>query len=682
MRPGSGAIRFLPLGVGAGLTAALVTFFSPLSWVIWALDGWYAWIVVLAAWGLGAPIASTLCGARRPILQSACLGVAFGLGLLALLTLGLGIAGWLHRSTAWGVVGLGLVALAERARRDSTRTRTGATTGARSSPVRRGRQAVARGAPWTGVCCAALLAAPAAVLIFGASLPPGVLWSGEARGYDALEYHLQAPREYFESGRVQFLPHNVYASFPQQMEMLYLLLMHLAGGPLAGAIPAQALHAVVTALAAVAVSAWTKRGRPRVAALALFASTPWLTQVGCLAYVEGGMLLFSCVAAGLAGEAARGRSGPCVALTIGLLAGLAGGCKYTALVLVAAALPVATALAMPGRFSKRAAFVAIAGVGAALAFSPWLARNAAWSGNPVYPFAYEWFGGQAWSPEQAAQWAAGHALPTRDGWAADRAGTAARELFGRLPAGPGGWPLPSMYGVTVVGGVWAAVFAGRRRLDGMAGVWMGAILLAWCLLTHMPGRFAVPILVPISILAAGAVRARGVTGALGVGASLLVAGANASIAVSALRSDDLRWSKAAGISLDALVGQTELLAASHPLNRALPPGASVRLIGDAAVFYVRNPMQYTVVFSRDPWIVHAGALPAAARLSWLRERGVTHVAFNWPEIERLRGTYGFDPAITPAWMSELVAAGAALAEGEFPPGLQVLDVREPDRAAP
>jgi hypothetical protein len=38
-------------------------------------------------------------------------------------------------------------------------------------------------------------------------------------------------REYFDTGRITFfLPHNVFASFPQQVELLYLLLMHLAAG--------------------------------------------------------------------------------------------------------------------------------------------------------------------------------------------------------------------------------------------------------------------------------------------------------------------------------------------------------------------------------------------------------------------------------------------------------------------
>ena len=74
-----------------------------------------------------------------------------------------------------------------------------------------------------------LLVVPLVVMLFGACLPPGLLWPGEANGYDVLEYHLQGPREYYQAGRIMFLPHNVYTSFPQQMELLYLLLMYLTG---------------------------------------------------------------------------------------------------------------------------------------------------------------------------------------------------------------------------------------------------------------------------------------------------------------------------------------------------------------------------------------------------------------------------------------------------------------------
>src|SRR5262249_25234403 len=48
-----------------------------------------------------------------------------------------------------------------------------------------------------------LLIAPfVAVTLLGSMLP--------ATDFDVLEYHLEGPKEYYQAGRIEFLPHNVY----------------------------------------------------------------------------------------------------------------------------------------------------------------------------------------------------------------------------------------------------------------------------------------------------------------------------------------------------------------------------------------------------------------------------------------------------------------------------------------
>ena len=47
--------------------------------------------------------------------------------------------------------------------------------------------------------------------------------------FDVCEYHLQAPKEFFQQGRITFLPHNVYANMALGTEMLSLLAMVVAG---------------------------------------------------------------------------------------------------------------------------------------------------------------------------------------------------------------------------------------------------------------------------------------------------------------------------------------------------------------------------------------------------------------------------------------------------------------------
>ena len=61
-----------------------------------------------------------------------------------------------------------------------------------------------------------------AILVAGSLLPP---WE-----FDVLEYHLQVPKEWLRSGRIAFLPHNVYGNMPLGAEMHALLAMVSIGG--------------------------------------------------------------------------------------------------------------------------------------------------------------------------------------------------------------------------------------------------------------------------------------------------------------------------------------------------------------------------------------------------------------------------------------------------------------------
>ena len=128
---------------------------------------------------------------------------------------------------------------------------------------------------------------------------------------------------------------------------------------------------------------------------------------------------FAAVAAGIvltwyrdAGSATHGGA----LAAAGFYAGLAGACKYTGLVFVAAALFATFALTLRPALrsiSIRRFLAPIATcylLGVTLGIGPWLARNTAFTGNPVYPFAYDWFGGRGWSDEQNAKWKAGHNL--------------------------------------------------------------------------------------------------------------------------------------------------------------------------------------------------------------------------------------------------------------------------------
>lgn len=709
LRHGNSLARFqaglVALAIAGTAFIAALAWLSPLALLVAVTEGLLPGLLLLSAAGWGAwPARTLLCGCAVSPALCVMAAVVVGCGILATSALVLGVSALLSPSAAWvlvaGGIVLGAAALVSRRNRHNRDNSSGSAPISRRSSAGCDTRTTSRAgatlrgsAMCDGTMRGAALIAPAlclAVMFYAATTPPGTFWIGEGNGYDVLEYHLQAPREYLDAGRIHFLPHNVYAQFPQQVELLYLLLMHLHGGSLEAAIPCQLLHALFGVLAVCAVAALAPTGWGRIAAACITASVPWFSYVGALAYNELAGLLFAVVAVGLlqrerCGAASVGASdgveaqstAACVGLRqimlSGLCAGVAAGCKYTLLALVVVPLMVLAAamagrshLAIPaaggaggisgprpvGVMRRRALATVAFAIAAVVAFSPWLVRNVAFTGNPVYPFAYEWFGGAGWSAEQAAQWAAGH-RPKGDGSEiAIRAGLLWRELA----ASP-------MFGVlTWVALLLAAVSAWSCVRVRLLTAWLLIGVATWAALTHMPGRFLVVLIGPVAlIIGRGAAslpkRSGRALAAIVAGAAAVAAVFNASTVLGLLRAQEQFWEQRAGLRVADLIDRTALRAQMHPVNTGTPPDARIRTIGDAAVFYVRRPLHYTVVFNRDPWIEFARGRSAAEAVSRLRAERITHVVFSWSEISRLRSTYGFDEWVTPEWSRELRAAG-------------------------
>lgn len=609
--------------------------------------GWGAWP---QRWLYRGP------GALRRFL----IATALGLGFLAPMTLALGVLGILSRPTAWSLLGVGgVLGLLRLARAD-------AALESKNDPASPSIPGQARARPgamtrWTAESVLLLpLAWTGAILLYCATLPPGLLWDFEGNGYDVLEYHLQVPREYFETGRIQFLQHNVYASFPQQTESLYLLLMHMLGDSHLAAIPAQLLHVALGVLAVLTLAAWSPPGWPRLVAVLTAGTAPWLALIGCLAYVEMGLLYFSAVAGALVVECLENRADDNrVTVLAGLCAGWAGSVKYTGLVLVLAALGGAWLLVRQGLILRRMSSLGLFLIAGTAAVAPWLLRNAAFTGNPVYPFAYELFGGTGWSPEQAEQWARGH-------HPAEGIGPRLRVAWNESIASSGFGP--SLFVVAALG-----LLLQRDRASWFLAVWSLLIIAAWMGLTHMPGRFLAPLIVPMTLLAA-----RGTAKLRSTGPSPLrgmtryqpailvapaVAGAlwNARSLQQTYAREAAGWIKNTGVPLKDMVDQVAFMQSDgEMLNHvgAEPAQSRLWIVGQAAVYYVTTPRHYSVVFNRDPWVEYAASGATADEcVAWLAQHEVTHLVVCWPEVERLRRTYGFAEVVTPEWIAQLEQAG-------------------------
>lgn len=642
-----------------------------------AQEAWPSLLIGLAALGIGSSALICMGLGGAALRWRIVLGSGLGFGLIALLMLGLGVSGHLSRNLWLGIVGgaacIGagfLIHALIRIHRD-----------AETEPHR------ANLLPWLW-----LLAMPALGLgIFAASFPPGILWYTEGNGYDVLEYHFGAPREYYDAGRIAFLPHNIYSNFPFNVEMVYLLTFVLRGGPHRAAIAAQVLNVLlgIWAVAAAWLAGRTiSRLGGHVAGL-LTATCPWLAWLCGVAYVENGLLMFAGLAFAAFVTAIRSGTVPGKParwmVAAGLAAGLACGCKYTAIPMVAA--PLMAAAIVIG-IQRKSWLIPIAfGVAAAVSFAPWLIKNAVYTGNPVFPLARSVFPERpdVWTPDGAARWHEGH-LPDPDH----------RSVSGRLSAisdevihrGRFGWVL---YAAVAASAAWLIQRWISRRGPVERRANHTYLLAAWCVIcglgvwlfaTHLQDRFLIPILVPAVLLVALALDALPARFQTGTTMLLLVGLCAGGLYRTYDFFDDdrdpvhdrvipgpLTFAKNAigeDGSFEPLLLSEAIRSGDYPgfehLRHVIDcteRGGRVLMIGDARCFYLNDRVDYCVVFNRNPLEAAARRYRPRRVIEWLRERGYTYVYVDWAEMNRLRkkSRYGFWEPIDEAFIGRLVDAG-------------------------
>lgn len=576
---------------------------------------------------------------------------AMGFAIVGLLTLGLGLAGWLSSACAWGLLGVALAAGLWDARGEllalqttSLRDRVAGWLKARSEG----------GWIWLAVSAAV------SVAVVGASLAPGTLWRpDDPHPYDSLEYHLQVPREWFEAGRIIPLQHNVFSFFPFNVEIHYLLADYLRGGPWAAAYQAQFLSLWLTLLTALAVWGWARNrcGRPAAAlAAAAILTLPWVVMLGCVSYVESGMLLLGALAIIWFLQAMRDPAGSVRPFVLaGALAGLACGVKLTNVPMILISLPLAGMIVwalgrkreLPvGRMLRGCAVFVACGL---VALSPWLLRNAAWTsgggraGNPLFPVAMRQLGQAHFTDTQVERFERAHRpAPAHAPWPA-RLGRAASEIAVNWRYNYVLFPLA----VVAFACAWRSVEA--RVLI----VLLLLILVFWLTNTHLMGRFFVlGAVVAAMLLAMIPARARG------IGAGILMIAAACSFAgpTLSLPGGDsgnlhaLLAPQAAGGQMGLFGLEDYSLIESPELRPAMESEREVVFVGDAQMFLHPSPMarlRYCTVFDlnldagRD-W-VDASYGPARATCP---ESAV--VVINPAECQRLARTYYNVGELTPA----------------------------------
>lgn len=209
-----------------------------------------------------------------------------------------------------------------------------------------------------------------------------------AIGQDELTYHLTAPWQYLVAHRIHPTPNLLHANFPFNAQMIYLFCLGLGGEILCKLVQFSQWLVILPIL-----MVWTKSFLPGTGYLALLLYLGAIAGVYVRAPMEAGSdillslyftLSFYCV------FRMRRETLPGWLLAAGIFNGLAWGTKYVAPAFVTPALSIYILWRLFHlRPDVRKAVFGLCVFGAAslILFLPWMAKNAVFTGNPVYPLA-------------------------------------------------------------------------------------------------------------------------------------------------------------------------------------------------------------------------------------------------------------------------------------------------------
>ena len=353
-----------------------------------------------AVCAIGGAALFRLRGVFASRLEYALFALPVGIGLVSVITLACGLLKFLSPGLlAGGVLAAG-AACAAVLWTQRTRLLSGpsekADAHAPRSPL--------------GIAGGAALGVLAVLTALAALAPPGGL------EWDALSYHLADPKVFLRQGRIFYLPYEHHSNFPFILQMLYLVM--LGTGSIAGA---KLFHWICGVFLALAVYSFALRHVPEnenaravgLLAALLVASTPLVLWEATVAYVDLATALFtflSLYALSLGPKNEPKSSKPL--LLSALLMGFALGTKYTVLgfwgmlLLGVLVWKFRKTEGTIGETLKSG--VLWGGVSLAVA-APWYLKTWLYTGNPVYPFYYQIFGGRYWSAYNAALYSADQA---------------------------------------------------------------------------------------------------------------------------------------------------------------------------------------------------------------------------------------------------------------------------------
>jgi len=220
---------------------------------------------------------------------------------------------------------------------------------------------------------------------------------------DGLIHHLQIPKLYLLHGSIYEIPELVFSYYPMNLDLLYMAALSVGSDIL----PKYIHMAFAVATALLLFFHLKKRLNSTYAWLSavFFFSIPVIVKLSIMVYVDLGLVFFSTASLLTLFRWLRTKRLRHLLLA-GICCGLGIGTKYNGfLVLFLLTLMVPILFIRSHDKSQRVAFPAVK---AALLFccvalltaSPWLIRNAVWTGNPIYPLYNGFFNRTAAPPAE------------------------------------------------------------------------------------------------------------------------------------------------------------------------------------------------------------------------------------------------------------------------------------------
>lgn len=661
----------------------------------------FVWTV---AWSVGTLVLHVL-RCDLPRCERTFFALCIGLSFLSLLTLLLGVCGFLSQALFWAVLAIvGAIGFVIDQRSHATRH-------LRQVPAPQLRQPFVE-SKYLGWIALSVIVLFAVGEMIGAMTPQ--------IDFDVVAYHLDGPKEWFQQGRITRLPHNIYTNFPFLSEMLLLTGMSLYGDWDWGALAGQAISAGFIPLTALGLYAagqrWFSRSVGWIAAL-VYVTSPWTYRISIIAYSEGTLscYLFAALFAVLLfrdqilGAPTDLKVAPFpLAFVAGLMSGSAMACKYTGLTSVV----IPCALLLTGIVARHVVvrrWSTLMSVGAAFMLGvlccvgPWLVKNTVLTGNPVYPLAVRLFGGIDRTEELDLKWRNGHAAKSYASLG-DRLADLPVKLIDVMAKND--WHGPLMFGLAILSLIWCLRY--RRASDQNVSRSSGLISLfwlyvvwqfaTWWLLTHQIDRFYVPMFSVVSLLAGlGACWCQSNDELFRRVKNVWLIPLGVFVAVS------LCYNLTVMLHLGGFnAGRIDLLAArdiatpsrvrwlnEHYATGRLPKNSRVLGVGEVQLFHAQYPYVTNTVFDlsileqlcADPHSSDHSLLPVDEIRANFQRLGITHLDVNWGWILTYRepGNYGYTDFVSPDRIMQLQAAGilgpavhlpASIVEAELDPKRQ------------